>query len=140
MAYLYGLRLASMHGHAHSEPLEHQPANGHEGGRVRLLCICLCEQLCWPGQQQQPVLHIQGPSYCINWVMEGHCKGITLCQDLHTRTHQRSADRMGPVLRAQGTACSNWMCMAMMSHHHRHHHRHHHHHHHYMQMQQLRCA
>ena len=86
MAYLYNLRLAGMHGHAHSEPLEHEPANGHEGGRVHLLCICLCQQLSRPGQQQQPMLHIQSPGYRIYWVMKGHCEGISLCQDLHTCT------------------------------------------------------
>jgi len=54
---------------------------------IRLLsALRVVQELGGPGQQQQAVLHIQGPGNGVYWVMESHGEGITLCCNLqHTQ-------------------------------------------------------
>ena len=78
--YLDGVWLARVDGHAHSEAAE-----GWRSGAIssRLLgALRVVQELSRPGQQQQAVLHIQGPCNGIYWVMESHGEGITLCCNL----------------------------------------------------------
>ena len=82
--YLDGVWLACVDGHAHSESTE-----DCRSGAVtkRLLgALRVVQELGGPGQQQQAVLHIQGPSNGVYWVVESHGEGVTLrCNLQHTQ-------------------------------------------------------
>ena len=82
--YLDGVWPASVDGHAHSEATE--DCRSSAVTRRLLSALRVVQELCRPGQQQQAVLHIQGPCYGVYWVVESHGEGITLCCNLqHTQ-------------------------------------------------------
>ena len=80
LADLYGVRLAGVDGHADPEALEQDLAG--VSWAVLLAALWVKMKLGRPRQQQQAVLHIQGPRDGINRVMEGHGEGISLCCNL----------------------------------------------------------
>jgi len=83
--YLDGVWLASVDGHAHSEATEDCRSSAVSSRLLSALRVV--QKLSRPGQQQQAVLHIQGPGNGVYWVMESHGEGITLCCNLQ-RAHR----------------------------------------------------
>jgi len=97
--YLDGVWLASVDGHAHSEAAEDCGIGAVGRGLLRALGVV--QKLGGPGQQQQAVLHIQGPGNGVYWVMESHGEGITLCCNLHHTQDWYYA--LGAILHMPGT-------------------------------------
>lgn len=88
---LHGVWLASVYGHAHSEATEYGRVGAIQG--CLLSTLSMLQDLGWPGQGQQAMLHIQGPSNGIYGVVESHGEGITLSSHLHANNVSTLTDK-----------------------------------------------
>ena len=96
--HLDGFWLASVDGHAYPQPTKYRClsiASSELLGGLRVL-----QDLGWPGQREQAMLHIKGPGNGVYGVMECHGECVALSSHLKQAVCQRTVSDIVAMLKS----------------------------------------